>query len=95
VFLVSMAMKVVIGPNHVRITGISTHNKAQTILQDLRDFIESRGRSISIGFEGSPGPFGEGICLKIRIYGEPLNELTIKTLKKFFELRGAIVSIED
>lgn len=92
---VSMVMKVVIGPNHVKITGISTHNKAQAILQDLRDFIETKNRNINIGFDGSPGPFGEGICLKIRIYGEPLDNLTIKTLKRFFELRGATVYIEN
>ncbi|RLG80703.1 MAG: hypothetical protein DRO40_10780 [Thermoprotei archaeon] len=91
----NMIMKVVIGANHIGITGISTHNKAQAILQDLRDFIETRNRNISIGFEGSPGPFGDGICLKIRIYGKPLDELTIKTLKKFFELRGAIVLVEE
>jgi len=88
-------MKVKIGHNYIRITGISTHNKAQSILQDLRDFIESRNRNISISFEGSPGPFGEGICLQVRIYGDPLNDLTLKTLKKFFELRGAIVSVEN
>lgn len=87
-------MRVLIRSDHIKITGISTHNKAQAILQDLREFIESRNRTISVEFKGSPGPCGEGICLNIRVYGEPLNELTIKTLKKFFEFRGAVVFTE-
>ncbi len=89
-----MNIDVVINPYEIVVKGIATHNKAQDILYGIRDYIESRERSISIYFEGSPGPYGEGICLRIKVSGKPLDNVDITALKKFFNIIGAEAKVK-
>ncbi|MCD6488913.1 MAG: hypothetical protein J7K21_06810 [Desulfurococcales archaeon] len=91
----NIVMDVVLSKKGILVKGISTHNKAQSILYDLRDYIEVPGRSINVTFTGSPGPLGEGICLEIDVNGILLDKTTIMVLKKFFELRGGKVIVKE
>ncbi len=86
-------MNILLGRNEIIVKGISTHNKAQSILIELREYIETRDRRINVLFKGSPGPWGEGLCLRIKIDGKPLGDLEIKALEKFFKIRGGFVEI--
>lgn len=72
----------------ILISGISTHHRAQEIMLSIRDIVESRARSIVMFLEGSPGPFGEGICLKIYIKGDPLNINEVRALAKYLSVAG-------
>jgi len=93
-FVGVLGMDVCIGRDRVIVRGISTHNLAQQLIQDLREIIEERDRVINVLFEGSPGPWGEGLCLRISISGKPLDDTALLTVRKFFELRGARVVLE-
>ena len=88
-------MSVVIKNDEIIVKGIATHNKAQNIIMDLREFIETKDRQVNIFFEGAPGPYGEGLCLRIRLVGKPLDNTDVIALKKFFELRGGSVEVVE
>ncbi len=88
-----MKSEAIISCKEIYIKGIATHNKAQSILYNLREYIEEKNRVINISFEGSPGPFGEGICIKITISGKHLDRTDIKAIAKFFKIIGVKVTV--
>ncbi|MEM2253100.1 MAG: hypothetical protein QXS06_01105 [Desulfurococcaceae archaeon] len=83
-----MRERAVLSRNEIVISGISTHNKAQEIVLNIRDIVESKGRNMVVFLEGSPGPFGEGICLRISIKGDPLNANEVRSLAKYLSIAG-------
>lgn len=84
----SMRGRAVLSRDRILIYGISTHNKAQEIVLNIRDIVEYKGRSMVVFLEGSPGPFGEGICLRIDIKGDLLNANEVRALAKCLSIAG-------
>ena len=68
------------------IEGIHTHTYANTIVSELRDILIRKERRFKVFFEGSPGPLGEGITVKIFL-DKNLSNLEVNVLQKYFELR--------
>ncbi len=68
------------------IEGIHTHTYANAIVSELRDILIRKERCFNVFFEGSPGPLGEGITIKIFL-DKNLSDLEVNVLQKYFELR--------
>ena len=75
------------------IRGFQTHIVAETLCKDLRDLMLSKELNMYFFIEGSPGPLGEGMKIKV-IFSRRLNETDIYVLKKFFTVRGINFIIE-
>lgn len=75
------------GRREVFLSGITSHIVAEVLTKDIRDILLSKGRTMNVFFEGGPGPLGEGMAIRI-VLNEELTDYEVRTLKKFFEIRG-------
>ncbi|RLG74100.1 MAG: hypothetical protein DRO23_07585 [Thermoprotei archaeon] len=78
--------------NEIIIRRISTHIDARDIIEIINSTLERKNIKIIYSFEGSPGPLGEGIIIKIKL-NTKLSEVDIATLKKIFELKKIPVKV--
>ncbi len=78
--------------NEIIIRRISTHIDARDIIEIINNTLEGKNIKIIYSFEGSPGPLGEGIIIKIKL-NTKLSEVDIAALKKIFELKKIPVKV--
>jgi len=78
--------------NEIIIRRIPTHIDARDIIEIINSTLEGKNIKIIYSFEGSPGPLGEGIIIKIKL-NTKLSEVDIATLKKIFELKKIPVKV--
>ncbi|HDN75982.1 MAG TPA: hypothetical protein ENG05_02510 [Acidilobales archaeon] len=69
------------------IRGFKTHIVAETLCKDLKDLLLSKDLNMYFFLEGSPGPLGEGMVIKV-VFSRRLSSADIEALKKFFNVRG-------
>ncbi len=81
-----------IGKRELVIKKISTHIDAREIVDMINNVILSKNLRMTFSFEGSPGPLGEGMIVKIR-FSRELTSTDINALKKIFELRRIPVTL--
>lgn len=83
-------MIVEIGEKTVIVKKISTHIDARDIIDTINNIFEQRSVKMVYSFEGSPGPMGEGMIIRI-VFDRRLSSIDKNTLKKVFKLRGILV----
>jgi len=71
---------------------IPTHIDARDVIEVINNTLERKDVKMVYNFEGSPGPLGEGIIVKIRL-SKRLSDVDISVLKKIFELKGVPVKV--
>lgn len=85
-------MIVEIKESEIIIGRILTHIDARDIIEIINNTLERKNIKIIYSFEGSPGPLGEGIIIKIKL-NTKLSNVDIATLKKMFELKKIPVKV--
>ncbi len=85
-------MKAEIRKKEIIVKNVHTHIDARDIIETINNIILSRNLKMMFDFEGSPGPLGGGMTIRIR-FNKELSDIDINTLKKIFELRHIPVVI--
>jgi len=83
-----------IGRKELVIGEVHTHIDAREIINTINNVILSKDLKMTFDFEGSPGPLGEGMTIRIR-FSRELSDIVISALKKIFELRGIPVEVTN
>lgn len=78
--------------NEIIIRKVSTHIDARDIIEIINNTLERKNVKIVYSFEGSPGPLGEGIIIRVKL-NTKLSKVDIATLKKIFELKKIPVKV--
>ena len=81
-----------IGKKELVIRKVHTHIDAREIIDMINNVILSRNLRMTFNFEGSPGPLGEGMTIRIK-FSRELSDVDISALKKIFELRRIPVTV--
>ena len=71
---------------------ISTHIDARDVIEIINNTLERKDVKMIYNFEGSPGPLGEGIVIKIKL-NKRLSNVDISVLRKIFKLKGIPVKV--
>ena len=85
-------MIVELGEREIIVRRISTHIDARDIIEIINNTLERKDVKVIYNFEGSPGPLGEGIVIKIKL-SKRLSNVDISVLRKIFELKGIPVKV--
>jgi len=85
-------MIVELGEREIIVRRISTHIDARDIIEIINNTLERKDIKMIYNFEGSPGPLGEGIVIKIKL-SKRLSNVDISVLRKIFELKGIPVKV--
>jgi len=85
-------MIVELGEREIIVRRISTHIDARDIIEIINNTLERKDIKMVYNFEGSPGPLGEGIIIKIKL-SKRLSNVDISVLRKIFELKGIPVKV--
>ncbi len=85
-------MIVELGEREIIVRRISTHIDARDIIEIINNTLEGKDIKMIYDFEGSPGPLGEGIVIKIKL-SKRLSNVDISVLRKIFELKGIPVKV--
>lgn len=85
-------MIVELGEREIIVRRISTHIDARDIIEIINNTLERKDVKMIYNFEGSPGPLGEGIVIKIKL-SKRLSNVDISVLRKIFELKGIPVKV--
>ncbi len=81
-----------IGRKELVIREVHTHIDAREIINIINNVVLSKDLKMTFDFEGSPGPLGEGMTIRIR-FSKELSDIVISVLKKIFELRRIPVKV--
>ena len=81
-----------IGKKELVIRKVHTHIDAREIIEIINNVVLSKSLKMAFDFEGSPGPLGKGITIRIR-FSRELSDVDVNALKKIFELRKIHVTI--
>ena len=85
-------MIVELGEKEIIVRRISTHIDARDVIEIINNTLERKDIKMIYNFEGSPGPLGEGIVIKIKL-SKKLSNVDISVLRKIFELKGIPVKV--
>jgi len=85
-------MIVEVGEREISVRRISTHIDARDRIEIINNTLERKDVKVIYNFEGSPGPLGEGIVIKIKL-SKRLSNVDISVLRKIFELKGIPVKV--
>jgi len=72
--------------------GIPTQWAAEKLVKDLSELLLTKDEPPTYYFEGSPGPAGEGLNVRIKVKGLGSSELT--AIEKYFNLKRVKVLIQ-
>lgn len=81
-----------IGKKELVIREVHTHIDAREIIEMISNVVLSKNLKMAFDFEGSPGPLGRGMTIRIR-FSRELSDVDVNALRKIFELRKIPVII--
>lgn len=82
-----MQVRLLTSKREIVIKGVPTQWVAERIIKDVNEIIVSSESDLAYFFEGEPGPFGEGLTIRVKY--KTLSESEVNALRKYFELKKA------
>ncbi|MEM2021952.1 MAG: hypothetical protein QXP80_06990 [Zestosphaera sp.] len=86
-----MQVRLLTDKREIVIKGVPTQWIAERIIRDMNEIIVSSESDLAYFFEGEPGPFGEGLTIRVRY--KTLSEGEVNALRKYFELKKVLLDV--